>query len=41
MDHVELGLDPVAADVVDRADELVKDQVLSCGWKPAETQILC
>lgn len=38
VNHVQLSLNLVASDVVDRADVFVEDQVFCCGWKPAETQ---
>lgn len=38
MDHVELGLNLVTSDVVDRARVFIKDQVFCGRWKPAETQ---
>lgn len=38
MDHVELGLNLVTSDVVDRARVFIKDQVFCRRWKPAETQ---
>lgn len=34
VDHVELRLDLVAADVVGGAGVLVQDQVLGAGWEP-------
>lgn len=37
MDHVELGLNLVTSDVVDRARVFIKDQVFCRRWKPAET----
>lgn len=40
MDHVELSLNLVTSDVVDRARVFVKDQVFCRRWKPAETQPL-
>lgn len=38
VDHVQLGLDLVAPDVVKRTDVFVEDQVFCRGRKPAETR---
>lgn len=38
VDHVELGLDLVAPDVVDRGHVLVQDQVFRPGRKPAKAK---
>lgn len=39
VDHVQLGLDLVAPDVVGRTDVFVEDQVFRRGRKPAETRL--
>lgn len=38
VDHVQLGLDLVAPDVVDRGHVFVQDQMFRRGWKPAKAK---
>lgn len=38
VNHVELRLNLVASDVVDRAHLFVEDEMLGRGWKPKGTQ---